>query len=706
MAEKAAKAEAPKPSGKWLDALNLAKKEFAVWETRGEKIVKRYRDERGEADKIKRYNVLWSNIRTLLPAVYAKKPQAQADRRYKDADPVGRTAAQILERSLQYEIDHYPDFDAALKNSVLDRLLPGRGIAWVRYEEVTAEVEQTEEDDQVVKADPKEPAQITDDVEAPKQLQSECSPCDYVFWKDFRHSPARTWEEVTWVARRVYMGKAEGAERFGDAFKSVPMTHEPIGLDDLRKDGTSGNLEEMKKGVVWEIWDKPSRSAIWVADGCQTILDEQLDPLELDGFFPCPKPLYATLSTDTLVPVPDYSEYQDQAREMDDLTQRISMLVKAVKVVGIYDASSEGLKRILNEGTDNVMIPVDTWAMFAEKGGIKGAVDWLPIDMVIQALDSLYQSREACKQVIYEITGMADIIRGSSNPNETLGAQEIKANYAGLRLKETQSDVARFASDLLRIKAQIMCKFYRGETLMEMSGIAGTQDAEYAEKAIKLLKNAPIRSFRIEVASDSMVELDERAEQQSRTEFINASSQFLEKAVPAAQAVPEIAPLLGEMLLFFIRSFRAGRPMEAAFEEAVQKLNAPQQKPVKPTPEEMQAQADQQKLAAQQAADQQEAAARAQEHAAELAQEQQLEQQRIAAEERAAERKQQLDMMKAHMQEEAATSREQMRRLFDTWRTEFEGAIKIEAANIASKAKITDAATIGATTEIVEGLAR
>ena len=31
-------------------------------------------------------------------AIYARKPKAQVERRYKDADPVGRTAAQIMER--------------------------------------------------------------------------------------------------------------------------------------------------------------------------------------------------------------------------------------------------------------------------------------------------------------------------------------------------------------------------------------------------------------------------------------------------------------------------------------------------------------------------------------------------------------------------------------------------------------------------------
>ncbi len=715
-------AEAPPAEAKsaqsWIDALTLAKKEFRPWEDRGEKIVKRFRDDRSDTANDKRYNILWSNIRTLLPAVYAKKPKAQADRRYKDADPVGRTAAQILERCLQYEIDHYSDYDAALKNSVQDRLLPGRGVAWIRYEEhkrqtVDADADDAQPAPQAATAEPKPQETLTDDVEAPSELQYECSPCDYVFWKDFRHSPARTWEEVTWVGRRVYLSREEGNKRFTEEkFKQVPLTHEPIGLQELKSEGsTTANVDDMKKGIVWEIWDKPTRTVIWIGEGYGLLLDEKADPLELDGFFPCPKPLYATLTSDTLVPVPDYAEYQDQAKEMDELTQRISMLTQACKVVGLYDSSSVAIGRLLNEGVDNVMIPVDTWAAFAEKGGIKGAVDWLPLEMVIKALQQLYLAREACKQVIYEITGIADIIRGASNPNETLGAQEIKANYAGLRLKETQSDVARFASDLLRMKAQIMCSFYRPQSLMEMSGIKGTQDAQYADAAIALLQNEPIRNFKIEVATDSLVELDEREEQASRTEFISASSQFLERAVPAAQAIPEIAPLLGEMLLFFIRSFRAGRPMEAAFEEAVQKLSQKPPEAKQPSPEELKAQEAQLKLQAQQQADAQALQAKqaseaqaaqqaAAQHAAEL-----------AAQERADERKAQAEMVREQMKQEAETNREAMRvqaeqqmsvmtQAFDRWKEELAAAVKIEVANIASKAKMADAATEAATGEV------
>ena len=563
--------EEKKSSQDWFNALNLSKKEMQKWQERGEKIVKRYRDERSEFGSGRRYNILWSNIRTLLPAVYAKKPKAECQRRHKDADPVGRAAAQVLERALQYEIDQYSDFDSALRHSILDRLLPGRGIAWVRFEPgyTPGEPEDVGE------------SMITDDVEPEMDntLELETSPVDYVYWKDFRHSPARTWEEVTWVARRVYMAKDEGIERFGEDFKTIPLSHEPIGTEELKRDGV--NTENMKKAVVWEIWDKPSKTVSWVAVGSEKILDTKPDPLELDCFFPCPKPLFSTLTTDSLVPVADFILYQDQAEELDNLTERIGKLVEAVKVVGVYDASQTGVQRMLNEGVDNTLIPVDTWAAFGEKGGLKGTIDFLPLDMVVNALQQLYQAREQAKQVIYEVTGLSDIIRGASVASETATAQQIKSQYASLRLKEMQSDVARFASDILRIKAQIMCAFYRPQSLIAISGMDQTDDAQLLPQAMQLMQNDILRVFRIEVETDSLVELDEAQEKSDRMEFLQAAGSFIKEAI---QAPPALAQLMGEMLMFGVRSFKAGKSMEASLEQFIKQAQEQAKQPQQPQP--------------------------------------------------------------------------------------------------------------------------
>lgn len=661
---------------RWAADLEMAKKSDKDFIEAGRKIVKRYRDQRGISDNSRKYNILWSNVQTLAPAVYAKKPQAQVQRRFKDADPVGRCASQILERALQFEIDHYSDYDSTLKNNVLDRLLPGRGVAWVRFEPAEDAEGANEESE----------SQVTDDQSAESMGAYECSPCDYVFWEDFRHSPARTWEEVSWVARLVYMGKDEGIERFGDIFKDAPLAHEPIGIDEMKSDGMAADqIDRMKKAKVWEIWCKSERKVYWHAEGFQQILDVRDDPLGLEGFFPCPKPLYATLTTDTLCPVPDFKQYQDQAKEMDELTARIALLVKAVKVVGVYDASHEGIQRMMNEGVDNQLIPVSTWAMFAEKGGLKGAVDFMPIDMVLTALAGLYEAREQVKQIIYEITGLSDIIRGASVASETATAQQIKSQFASLRLKHLQGDVARFASDLLRMKAQIMCALYRPEVLIAMSSMADSKDAQYIPQAIELLQNDVLRAFRIEVATDSLVELDEAGEKAARMEFLTAAGGFIREAI---QAPPEMAPLLGEMLMFGVRSFKAGQSMEASLEQFIAQSaeKAKQPKPPAPDPAQIKAQADMQanqmKLQAQQQIESVKLQAEQQRHQQTLQAEMQMESMRAQLED-------QREQAKAEREMAMQQQTQAMQLMFDKFKALLDAQTKIDVAQISANAVMT-----------------
>lgn len=562
---------------KWQEAIQLAKKDTRDWFARGRKVVKRYKDERASAySGGKRYNVLWSNVQTLLPAVYSRTPKAEVDRRYKDQDPVARTAAQIMERALQYEIDHYGDYDQAIKHAVMDRLLPGRGVSWLRLETYTE-----------------------DTIQGPVEYQKTC--VDYVFWTDFQTSPARVWEDVEWVARLTYMSKADGIARFGEEkFKNVPLDHEPIGIDDMRKRGVDSALvDESLKAKVWELWHKTDKKVYWFSESYDELLDEKDDPLGLDEFWPCPRPLFATQTTETIIPVPDYSMYQDQAEEIDMLTDRIGKLTEALKVVGVYDASATEIQRMLSEGTDNTMIPVSRYAAFAEKGGLGKMVEFLPLGDVVGALNNCYMARDQAKQAIYEITGMSDIVRGASNASETATAQQIKSQYATLRLRRIQNDVAIFASTILKIKAQIMCDFYTPQTLLMMSGIDKTIDAQYAPQAIELLKSETARDYRIEVAADSLVELDEQAEKESRLEFLQSTGQFMERALPVIQSSPEVGPLMAEMLLFGVRSFKGARQIEGAFDALMAKMQEPKQPPPpQPDPEQIKAEAEMQRTQA------------------------------------------------------------------------------------------------------------
>jgi len=600
----------------WHDEIKRYQEQFKRWTSRGEEIVKRYRDERKESQQSDaRFNILWSNVRTLKPAIYAKPPLPEVSRRFNDADPVARCASTILERALDFEIKQYNDFNSTMSCVVEDRLLPGRGVAWLRYEPTIESIEAEPQISNYIEVGGEEYAThettlenafAGDEQEPMERIENEQSPVDYVYWQDFAHLPARTWDEVTWVARRVYVSKEEGLERFGDVFNNVPLTTSPD-----KKDGERSTTEQLKKAEVWEIWDKPKKCVYWVSTHYDVILDHKDDPLELENFFPCPKPFFATISTGSLVPVADFVMYQDQANEIDEITGRIQHLTRALKVMGIYAADESSIERLMKEGNDAVMIPVKNWAAFVEKGGLSQAVQFIPLGDVIQAIAQLYQSREQCKQIIYETTGLADIIRGATDAAETATAQQIKSNFTSLRLNEMKDDMARFARDILRMKAEIMCSKYQPETLIKASGIMHTDDADLVQQALMLLKNEPLRNFNIDIETDTLVLIDQQKDKQDRLEFLAAVGGFMRQAMEAGQQQPQMIPLLGELMLFGIRGFKIGRTVEGSFEKFIEQSKQQAQNP-QPSAEEKKIQADMQSAQLKAQIEQQQADARQQ----------------------------------------------------------------------------------------------
>lgn len=687
-------------ASKWKRAINMYEKEYTRWEDRGSKVVDRYLDKRtidtglstGDGS---RFNILWSNVQTIKPACYAKMPKVEVGRRFKDKDPVGRVASIMLERCVQYENEQYSDFSSAMESCVEDRLLPGRGVAWIRYEPsiVPVEVGEKEVEDDKAVSGQITTGQVSEDV-PDYALESECTKVDYIFWKDFGHTNARRWEEVKGVWRRVYLDKNDVQQRFANCAKQFGYELSEIPYDQV-PDGERNDTEH-KQACIYEIWDKTKKRVVWMTKNVTVPLDVRDDPLKLDGFFPCPKPLYATLSTGKLVPVPDYCMYQDHARELDILTERIGKLQLALKVVGVYDATQKGVQRMLNEGVINTLIPVDTWAAFAEKGGIAGVVDFMPLDQVVAALQAAYEARETVKQTIYEITGISDIARGATDPNETLGAQQLKSQWGSLRIRSLQSDIARFGRDLIRLRAEVICNLFDDQTIVEMSGATSLQpeDQQLIPQALQLLRNDILRDFMIDIETDSMVEVDEQAEKEGAVQFLEATGGFLEKAI---QAPPDLVPLLAEMLMFGMRRFKAGRTLEGVFDETLEKLKQP--KPPAPNPEMLKVQGQQQieqaKLQGAQALENQKLQAENQRAEQEGAREVQ----RIQTESLARERELRMEGMLEQQRNAMEDERAKNQAMLDATLQRFEAMLKaktaIEVAEISAGATL-DAAQITA----------
>ena len=672
---------------------------YKSWQERASKIVKRYRDEqraRQDNDQTK-FNILWSNVNTLVPATYSRTPQADVGRRFRDQDPVGRVASLILERALTFEIEQYPDYRATMRQAVQDRFLPGRGTAWARYEPHFKAADQIPEDGLQVTED-------IDEAEQPEQIDYECAPTDYVPWKDFGHNVARTWEEVFCVWRIVYLFEEAVEERFGkDVAKTLAYDATP---ESTKKEISTQDAKKQAK--IYEIWDKQTQKVIWISKEKKEPLDKRDDPLGLQEFFPSPRPLYATTTNESLIPVPDFALYQDQARELDILANRIDGLVRMLQVKGCYDASTPELARLFTEGVNGTMIPIKNFAAFAERKGLDGAIDLVDLQPIYEALKVAFEATREIVNLIYQITGISDIVRGQTEAGETLGAQQLKVNFVGLRLGDMKRDVARFATDCLQLKAQIMCQHYSPQTIMAMAAVEqlSPADKQLIPQAMVLLLGEkrmqdpqaespnPLRSFRIEVNADSLIQVDEQGEQDAAKEFLGGISRFLESAGQIGMASPQMVPVLMELMKWSLTKFKVGKTIEGTIDAALEQMKIAAQQPKPLSPEEMKAQADAQKNQQQAQLDQQKAA-----HEQQLSQVEEQRQQMVEAAKHEREQQQiaaDAALEKQRMEYEARLEEIEAKQKikFEEWKAKLDAATKIEVAEIQAEAK-AETASVG-----------
>jgi len=597
------------PEG-WSERLTMefaaARREVERWHKQGKDIIAKFRDERTDdtIDGVK-WNVFTSNIQTQRAMMYGRVPSVTVTRKFQDAnDDVARVAGDMQERLLNCDITRDSDgYVTGLGYALDDFLLPGHASVRLRYVVEMEDVQQPPilhpETGQEL-----EPAQTIQQ----KKQGSEDVEVDYVQWNDQLWSAgARTFHEVRWWAFKAQMTRQELVKRFGeDIGKRVPLNAKrPKVAED-----TPRGQNPWSRADVWEVWDKEHKKVIWYVEGFGKALEVQDDTLGLQAFWPFPRPMIANRTNNTLVPRPDFALYQDQYNEVDEITARIGLLARALRVAGVYDKTAGDLGRLVNETRINEMVPVDNWAMFAEKGGIKGQMELLPIFEIAQTMDKLRDYRQEILQGLYQTTGFSDIMRGqSAEAGVTATEQGIKARFASVRMQALQDEFARFASDVQRIKGEIICKFFDDESIIQRSNIQFTEDAQYAKQAIQLLRDR-YSDYRIEVKPESVSLTDFAALKAERTEFMMGLSTYFQAVAPIGQAMPGALPYLLEMAKWFVAGMKGSSGIESVFDRAItqaqQMAQNPQPQQQGPTPEQvkmqtqqLKGQQDMQKIAAQ-----------------------------------------------------------------------------------------------------------
>ena len=572
------------------------------WQKQGNKTVDRFLDRRGAGEENWfRLNLYHSNITTLRSMLFGKLPDIDVNRSNDDFnDDVARVAAFMLRRMLQNDIgtpnDEYSD---SLRMNLDDRLIPGLGVSRVRYEfdKKTNNVATMSSIEGKTLAEG-----YTEDV-----VTGERAPIEYVHWRDFAWSPARTWAEVRWVAFKAHMTRDQLVKRFGEKIgKKIPLTESVTSKEEKQfTEQDDPKQDAWMRASIWEIWDKQTKKVFWWCKDFPEILDDKPDPLKLAGFWPIPKPMVSNVTTTAWMPIPDFVMAQDLYNEIDKLETRISLITDAVKVVGVYDKSSEGVKRMLVEGVENDLIPVDNWALFAEKGGLQGQIDWLPFDTIAGVLAQLTARRQDATQLLYEITGMSDVMRGAQSAGGAVTATErsLQARFASVRIQALQDEFSNYATDLIRLRAEVISKHFSVATIIKQSNIETTADAALGEQAAALIKDTSDLVWRITVKPESVAMVDYAQLKEERTSYITALATFMQSAAPLVELDPGITPSLLSMLQWGLAGFKGSEEVEGildqAIDEARKNLEQPEGGSEGPSPEEIKAQAEQAKSQAQ-----------------------------------------------------------------------------------------------------------
>ena len=600
--------DAQTPVQIWLAEIQSALRREKAFRKVGRRVVKLY--EAGASSEAEAaqtpFNILYSNTDTLLPALYNAVPRPVVQRRYKDESPLGKEAAKVGQRLLEFQLEasdpEYESFDDLMQLSVLQALVPGRGVVQFKYE-ASFKKETTLDDADTIGQDAEEFDEIeasetaTGDPSAPHQFES-VSGEDVVAegcpWDYFIHGYARTWKEVPWAAFRYDMTKEELVKNFGEIAAAIELEADE---NDSEPSFDGENKRRLPSVEVWKIWDKSSKKVLFVSECYRDgFLKEVDDPLGLSGFFPFPEPLTFFPKLSSLTPTALYVQYESQAEELNTVTTRIKSLTKAMKIRGGYDSTIQEVERILTS-EDNTLIPLENIAALGDQRGIDKAVFFVPIEKYFPVLQQLLVQRQAIKQVIYEITGVSDILRGASVASETATAQNIKNQWGTLRLKRMQKRVARYACDCLRLILEISVKHFSVETIRQMTGLpyptraeqqqaqAALQELQLAgaasgqpvqpppeltkvlgtptwEDILEVLRNDLQRAYKIDIQTNSTVDAEATEDKANIAEFMNALAQFFNAIAPAVQAGALPFEAAKTLLLAIVRRFRFGPEVE------------------------------------------------------------------------------------------------------------------------------------------------
>lgn len=539
------------------------------------------------------FNVLYANTEVLQPALYSNTPRPDVRTRFDwQKNQVAEAVDNLLVATIDDNTPGTATFDEGMDSAVLGALVPGMGFVRLRHY-------------------PK----------AVCPFQYESGAYDQLIW-----GFATSWNKVPWISFEHVMTKEQIISEFEIKGKEE---QDKIKIE-KQEDKDQKDFEQEPTCNVHELWIKSEKKVVFLCSEYEgKVLREVEDVLEIEGFYPTPGLLTILHKNKSLDPTPLYEYYKEQAEELNRVTVRLKHVLSAIKVRGVYNPIlGEVMKQLLSdEYMENALSPANI-PMDMQSKGFDAHVWTLPVQDLITVAQQLYLARQQILQVIYQITGIADIVRGSSAASETASAQQIKDKWSGVRLRRAQRLVGNYARDLLRItvdaatnvlspkewaritqlkfpfqkdkeRAQAALQQLAEQTAQMQQMAQGDPTAQPPqppqpppelvetaqqmswEEILALLKSDEARAYVIDIETYSTIDPDAQIDKQEVAEFMQAMGGMMTGLAPLA-TMPGGVEVGKELLIAVAGKYKLGRSVQSA----LAKLQPPTTPDGEPQPED------------------------------------------------------------------------------------------------------------------------
>jgi hypothetical protein len=544
------------------------------------------------------YNILYSNTEVLKPSLYSATPKPDVRTRFLEqpSSPLTQLAENFLVVFSDPANPGEESFDNSLDESVLSALVSGLGFVRIRH--------------------------------YPEKNIPICT--ESGTYKGLIWPAGNKWGKLPWIAFRQELTREEFFTQLG-----IPAEERQNLTADDPTEEPEGQSKTLEKTLVYECWERGTKTVHYLCEDWKGVLvKSEADPMQLHGFFPTPGLLQMTHKPGRLLPTPLYQYYRNQAEELNRVTARLNKVLSAIKVRGAYNSllGDDLAKLLSDDDMENKLVPGKEAGLMTQAGGFDKQIWLLPLEALVAVATQLYQARVQIKQVIYEITGLSDIIRGSSVASETATAQNLKNKWGSIRLRDMQKSTASYVRDLYRlaidaaaalVPAQQWKLITNSQVPLAAEKDAAVQQLQYdamkaqlmaaqmpppgmpgmppappppppnpelvkiaqspsLEELISQLKNDANRAFFVNVQSDSTIDLDTATDKAEVSEFMTAMGQLLQGLQPLAQLGPSGINASKEIVIAVCQRFKFGLQIV----DSIKAIEPPPPQATGPTPEQ------------------------------------------------------------------------------------------------------------------------